>query len=123
VITERTVSASEWESATGWHLESSGWCSGDRCIPVSAVKDAVSPDRFDTVRLAEASSRATVIDDESGTIAVGPAFGSIDEARLGRPVPDVELVDRHGATTRLSQVVASAVARRRRMLIHAWAPW
>jgi hypothetical protein len=137
VITERTVSASDWESATGWHLDATGWCSGDRCIPVSAVTAGASHDpahdsaqdpahgsaRFDTVRLAEACQRAVVIDDDTGTVAVGPAFGSVEDTRLGRPVPDVELVDRHGSAIRLSRIVSAAVARRRRLLIHAWAPW
>ncbi len=123
MITQRTVSAHDWEAATGWHLDASGWCSGDRCIPVAAVRAADGSDRFDTVRLAEACSRSTMIDDDTGMVAVGPAFGSLDDARLGRPVPDVELVDRHGATTRLSNIVAAAVSRRRRLLIHAWAPW
>lgn len=128
MIAERTVSAADWEAATGWHLDETGWCSGDRCIPIAAVQSqsdalAASGNQFDTVRLAEACGRAVVVDEAFGVVAVGPAFGSTDDARLGRRIPDVLLTDRHGAAVRLSSIVDAAVGRRRRMLIHAWAPW
>jgi hypothetical protein len=124
VITQRTVSAADWETATGWHLDDSGWCSGDRCVPAATVRvgDATAAE-FDTVRLAAACSRATVIDEKTGTVAVGPAFGSIADSRLGHPIADVALIDRDGSPVSLQAVVASSTALGRRVIVHAWAPW
>ncbi len=119
MITTRTVSASDWQAATGWHLEDSGWCADDRCVAMTANPDGT----FDTVALAAACQRATVIDETSDTLAVGPAFDSLADARLGKRVPDVVLTNRAGEQVRLASIVDAAVGRRRRIVIHAWAPW
>ncbi len=116
MITATTVSADEWTSGTGWHLEDSGWCSGDRCIPVSGLtRDAQG--RFDTEQLASATSRATY---RSGdVVSVGPEHGESALGLTGAPLPEVTLTDRSGNPVTL----ASLVARKRRMVLHAWAPW
>lgn len=119
MITTRTVPSADWEAGTGWHLEQSGWCSGDRCVTLAANADGT----LDTVNLAAVCQRATVVDDATGTVAVGPAFDSVADARLGRRVPDLVLTDRSGAEVRLASLIDAAVSRRRRMVIHAWAPW
>ncbi len=93
-------------------------------MPVSyAQTGGVGSDTFDTLRLAKACGRAAMLDDSTGTVGVGPAFGSTDDARLGRRVPDVGLLNRQGEAVRLASIVEAAVSRRRRLLIHAWAPW
>jgi hypothetical protein len=116
MITHTMVTASEWEAGTGWHLEDKGWCQGDRCIPLNGLtRDA--QDRFDTAQLAAATGRAVY--SVNHVVAVGPEFGGGTGSVAGARLPDVTLTDRQGNPV----TVASLVARRRRMVIHAWAPW
>jgi hypothetical protein len=116
MITSTLITASEWEAATGWHLEEKGWCEGDRCIPLHGLsRDAEG--RFITSELAEATSRGMhVLDD---VVAVGPEYGPGTGSVAGASLPELALTDRQGNPVTL----ASLVARRRRMVIHAWAPW
>jgi hypothetical protein len=115
-----SVSESEWAGATGWHLDDTGWCSGDRCVPVSGL--ARTPDgRFDTESIASACGRAAFR--RGDLVAVGPevsaGVGATGSIAAGAPLPDLSLVDRNGNQVTL----ASLVGRRRRMVLHAWAPW
>jgi hypothetical protein len=110
------VDAHAWEVATGWELQDRGWCSGDRCVSLAGI--ARNPDgTFGTESLAAALGRAT--HRHGDLVAIGPEFGSGSGAAAGAALPDLTLTDRQGNPVSL----ASLVARRRRMVIHAWAPW
>ncbi len=116
MITSETVSAADWATGTGWHLEESGWCSGDRCIPLSGLTQDEAGN-FKTEELAAATNRAVL---RSGDfVSVGPEFGDLSAATTGAQLPDLVLQDRQGNPVSLG----SLVARRRRMVLHAWAPW
>lgn len=126
MITEMTVSADEWAEGTGWHLEESGWCSGDRCIPLAGLtRDHQG--RFDTAQLAAATSRGVYSRPDvwgagvvgTDLVSVGPEHGDQSVAMAGRALPDLTLQDRNGNVVSLD----SLVGRRRRMVLHAWAPW
>ena len=113
IFTSDVVDASTWERSTGWHLETQGMCSGDRCVPVA---DISGPDgRFPVAELARRTGRAVAHDPTHAVWAVGP------EAQ--RPVigdasiPDLALTDRSGNLFSLAQL------RERRFVLHAWAPW
>ncbi len=116
-----TVSADEWAEGTGWHLEESGWCSGDRCLPLAGLTRDLQG-RFDTAQLAAATNRAVYSRSDAwgvGVVSVGPEHGDQSTAMVGRALPDLTLQDRNGNAVSL----ASLVGRRRRMVLHAWAPW
>ena len=116
MITHSAVSADDWATGTGWHLEESGWCSGDRCIPLAGLtRDEAG--NFQTEELASATNRGTYRSDDY--VSVGPEFGDLSAATSGSSLPDLILQDRQGNPVSLS----SLVARRRRMVLHAWAPW
>jgi hypothetical protein len=116
MITAQTVTAAEWETISGWHLEEKGWCSGDRCVPVAGP---ATDGRYQTIQLAQAMQRAVVTD--GAVVSVGPQHGDAHNpgSLAGVALPNLTLVDRQGNPVML----ASLVARRRRMVIHAWAPW
>jgi hypothetical protein len=116
MITHSLVTASDWEAGTGWHLEDKGWCQGDRCIPLHGLTRD-EENRFDTAQLAAATGRATFA--VGDVVAVGPEYGIGTGSVAGAALPNLLLTDRQGNPV----TVASLVARRRRMVIHAWAPW
>ncbi len=113
IVTSEFIDAATWERETGWHLETQGMCSGDRCVPVA---DIAGPDsRFPVLELARRTGRPVAHDGVHSLWAVGP------EAQ--RPVigdgtiPDLVLQDRSGSSFSLAQL------RERRFVLHAWAPW
>jgi hypothetical protein len=116
MITAELVTASDWETGTGWHLEDKGWCEGDRCIPLNGLTRD-DEGRFHTRELARVTGRALYAAD--GVVAIGPEYGTGTGAVAGTALPNVTLTDRQGNPV----TVASLVSRRRRMVIHAWAPW
>jgi hypothetical protein len=116
MITNSTVSAQDWEVATGWHLEEHGWCEGDRCIPLRGLT-RTDDGLFDTTALAHATTRASFA--YGDLISVGPEFGDQSSGIAGSQLPSLTLQDRSGNNVTLD----SLVGRRRRMVLHAWAPW
>ena len=113
ITTTPTVTAADWEAATGWHLETQGLCLGDRCVPVAGI---TTPDgRLDVVELAHRTGRPVAHDEQHDVWAVGPESEApgLRSTRL----PNLVLEDRNGLPVALHGLLG------RRLVVHAWASW
>ena len=113
ITTTPSVTAAEWEAATGWHLEPEGMCSGDRCVPTSGM--TTDSGRFDVAELSRRTGRMLAHDEAYGVWAVGPEADS--PVLASTELPHLVLEDRLGQPVDLRTFLG------RRMVIHAWAPW
>ena len=107
-----SVSRSEFEAGTGWHLKTEGACQGDVCIPLSEP----AGDLVDIARVAEDIGMPLVTEPEFGLWALGPAsVGS--RALASAQAPDLRLPDLDGHEFQLSSLLGQKV------LLYAWAPY
>jgi hypothetical protein len=107
-----SVSKSEFEAGTGWHLKPEGACQGDVCIPLARP----AGDPVDVARLAVDIGMPLVAAPEYGLWALGPAsIGS--RALATAQAPDLRLPDLSGKEFRLSSL------RGKKVLLYAWAPY
>jgi hypothetical protein len=107
-----SVSKSEFEAGTGWHLKPEGACQGDVCIPLS--KPAGDP--VDVARVAKEIGLPLIAAPEPNLWALGPAsIGS--RALTSAQAPDLRLPDLNGKEFRLSSL------RGQKVLLYAWAPY
>lgn len=113
IVTSEFIDAGSWERETGWHLETQGMCSGDRCVPVADI--ARADGTFALSELARRTGRPVAHDETHGVWAVGPEAQRpvIGDAKI----PDLVLKDPSGNSFSLAQL------RERRFVLHAWAPW
>lgn len=115
ILTEMTVSRTEFEVGTGWQLKPEGACKGSACIPLFDRASAASG-RIDAVAVAEAIGLPVVHDEERGIWAVGPeSIGS--RALVSAEDADFELPDLDGKLFRFSSL------RGQKVLVYAWAPY
>ncbi len=113
ITTTPTVAPTEWEAATGWHLETQGMCLGDRCVPVAGV--TASDGSLDLEEVAKRTGRVVVHDELHGLWAVGPEANA--PVLSSTELPRLLLEDRAGNQVDLRTFLG------KRMVIHAWAPW
>jgi hypothetical protein len=105
------------ETALGWSVRPEGLCRGDVCVPVRD-RDAIAVgDRFDLDAVADALGIATLLDEETGVLALSAPAGERQSALRGRRAPDFSLPDLDGRRHSLEQF-----AGRKRLLI-AFASW
>ena len=115
ILSEGTVSRTNFEAGTGWHLRPEGACKGQVCIPL-ADRAVASSDRIDGPAVAEAIGLPVVHDEDHGVWAVGPeSIGS--RALVSAEDADFELPDLDGKPFRLSSL------RGRKVVVYAWAPY
>ena len=115
ILTEKTVSRTEFEAGTGWQLKPEGACKGSACIPLFDRAPAASGP-VDAVAIAEAIGLPVVHDEDHGVWAVGPeSIGS--RALVAAEGADFELPDLDGKPFRLSSL------RGRKVVVYAWAPY
>lgn len=115
ILTEKTVSRTEFKAGTGWQLKPEGACKGSACIPL-LDRASASSDQIDGIAVAEAIGLPVVHDEEHGVWAVGPeSVGS--RALASAEDADFELPDLDGKPFRLSSL------RGRKVLVYAWAPY
>lgn len=115
ILTEKTVSRTEFEAGTGWQLKPEGACKGSACVPLFG-RAAASSGAIDAVAVAEAIGLPVVHDEDRGVWAVGPeSIGS--RALVSAEDADFELPDLDGKLFRLSSL------RGRKVLVYAWAPY
>ena len=115
ILTDRTVSRTEFEAGTGWQLKPEGACKAQVCIPL-ADRAVASSDQIDGPVVAEAIGLPVVHDEEHGVWAVGPeSVGS--RALMSAEAADFELPDLDGKPFRLSSL------RGQKVLVYAWAPY
>lgn len=105
------------ETALGWSVRPEGLCRGDVCVPVRD-RDAIAVgDRLDLGAVADALGIATLLDEETGVLALSAPAGERQAALRGRRAPDFSLPDLDGRQYSLEQF-----AGRKRLLI-AFASW
>ena len=115
ILTEKTVSRTEFEAGTGWQLKPEGACKGSACVPLFGRVPASSHE-IDALAVAEAIGLPVVHDEEHGVWAVGPeSIGS--RALVSAEDADFELPDLDGKLFRLSSL------RGRKVVVYAWAPY
>lgn len=107
-----SISKSEFESGTGWHLLPEGACQGEICIPLSMP----AGDPVDVARVAKDIGLPLVAAPGHNLWALGPAsIGS--RALTSAQAPDLRLPDLSGKEFRLSSL------RGQKVLLYAWAPY
>ena len=115
ILTEKTVSRTEFEAGTGWQLKPEGACKGAACVPLFDRAPA-SSGQLDAVAVAEAIGLPVVHDEDRGVWSVGPeSIGS--RALVSAEDADFELPDLDGKPFRLSSL------RGQKVLVYAWAPY
>ena len=115
ILTEKTVSRTEFEAGTGWQLKPEGACKGSACVPLFDRAPA-SSGQLDVVAVAEAIGLPVVHDEDHGVWAVGPeSIGS--RTLVWAEDADFELPDLDGKLLRLSSL------RGRKVVVYAWAPY
>mgnify|MGYP001402992743 CR=1 FL=1 len=117
------VSSGDLMEATGFELKPEGACLGDLCVPISQDSDNELYRGIDGVgwinvsMLADKLNQPYVADREEGVWS----FGEIPAVRASTlesaVAPDFEIVDRNGATIRLSDY------RGKKVLLVTWASW
>jgi hypothetical protein len=105
-----TISAGEFEAATGWEIKPDGACKGEVCVPLD------QNDGFDVPRAAGRLGMAIVHNDDFGIWAIGPeSLG--DRALVTVTAPELVLPDLDGNEFHLSSLHGQKVA------IVSWAPY
>src|SRR5262249_30704489 len=99
----------EFAAGTGWHVEPSGACKGDVCVPLPG-------DRFDAVSAAERLGMAVVREPAAGLWSFGPeSLGG--RALVSAESPELVLPDLDGNEFRLTSL------RGQKVVLVAWAPY
>lgn len=101
----------------GWTLKPEGLCRGDVCVPVRDHDTLVVGDRLDLVAAADALGRPSVVDGDTGIVAIALDRERRRAALEALSAPDVVLHDLDGVPHALSQW------RGRKRLLHAFASW
>ena len=113
LLTDLSMSAAEFEAATGWAAKPEGMCKGAMCVPAPG---AVAPDGvLDVATVAGRLGMALVEDSDRGVWAIGPESGG--RALTTAVAPDLELPDADGNPFKLSAMHG------RKVLLVAWASW
>ena len=113
LLTELSMSAAEFEAATGWAAKPEGMCKGAMCVPAPG---AIAPDEVLYVaRVAGRVGMALVEDAGRGVWAMGPESGG--RALTTAVTPELELPDADGNPFKLSAMHG------RKVLLVAWASW
>ena len=112
LLTDLTMSAIDFEAATGWASRPEGMCKGAACVPApGAVGDAT----IDVEAVAARLGMALVRDEHRNVWALGPESGG--RALTTAVAPDLELPDADGNPFKLSAMHG------RKVLLVAWASW
>lgn len=112
LLTDLSISRSDFETGTAWQLNPEGACRGATCIP---LRDTIG-DLVDVVAVAEQMGLPLVRDDEHGVSALGPWAGG-GHALVSAEAPELVLPDLDGHEFRLSSL------RGQKVLILSWAPY
>jgi hypothetical protein len=113
LLTQLTMTTSDFETATGWASKPEGLCKGDMCVP---APEATTGDGSVDVKIAaERLGMALVENADAGVWALGPESGG--RALTTAVAPEVELPDVNGNPFSLSSL------RGRKVLLVAWASW
>jgi hypothetical protein len=113
LLTDLTMTAVDFEAATGWAAKPEGMCKGAVCVPApDAVGDGGS---IDVPSVATRLGMALVHDDAHGVWALGPESGG--RALTTAVAPELELPDADGNPFKLSAMHG------RKVLLVAWASW
>ena len=114
ILQSLTISASEFETGTGWRLTADGACKADICIPLD--ERFADSDQVDVEDIAKAMGLPLIQDEEHDLWALGPeSIGS--RALTSALAPELELPDLSGELFRLSDL------RGQRVVVYAWAPY
>ena len=111
ILTSLSITADEFEAATGWAIKPEGACRDDRCVPL----DGVSRDPLDVATVSARLNMPIVHDEALGLYALGPESGG--RALTSAIAPDLRLPDYKGGEFRLSSLKG------RKKLLVAWASW
>ena len=113
LLTDLTMSAVDFEAATGWAAKPEGMCKGAVCVPAPG---AVTGDgSIDVAAVSARLGMALVEDADHGVWALGPESGG--RALTTAVAPELELPDADGNPFKLSAMHG------RKVLLVAWASW
>jgi len=112
LLTDLTMSAVDFEAATGWAATPEGMCKGDVCGPAPG---AVTDGSIDLEAVSARLGMALVHDEERNVWALGPESGG--RALTTAMAPELELPDADGNPFELSTMHG------RKVLLVAWASW
>jgi hypothetical protein len=113
LLTDLTMTAVDFDAATGWAAKPEGMCKGAVCVP---APDAVGANgSIDVPSVAARLGMALVHDDTHGVWALGPESGG--RALTTAVAPELELPDADGNPFKLSAMHG------RKVLLVAWASW
>lgn len=112
LLSDLTMSAVDFEAATGWAAKPEGMCKGEVCVPVPG---AVGDGSLDVEAVAARLGMALVRDEHRNLWALGPESGG--RALTTAVAPDLELPDVDGNPFELSAMHG------RKVLLVAWASW
>jgi hypothetical protein len=111
------IPSAEVERVLGWHLDASGLCRGDVCIPVRDRAGLADGDDLDLEALAGLLGRPLALDAKARVAALGTALGDRSDALRSLEVPDVEVPDLEGKPRSLRAF------QKKKVLLIAWASW
>ena len=112
LLSDLTMSALDFEAATGWTAKPEGMCKGAVCVPAPG---AVTDGSIDVEAVAARLGMALVHDEHRNVWALGPESGG--RALTTAVAPDLELPDADGNPFKLSAMHG------RKVLLVAWASW
>ncbi len=112
LLTELTMSAVDFEEATGWAAKPEGMCKGEVCVPAPG---AVTDGAVDIEAVSARLGMALVHDEQHAVWALGPESGG--RALTTAVAPELELPDADGNPFKLSAMHG------RKVLLVAWASW
>ncbi len=112
LLTDLTMSAVDFEAATGWAAKPEGMCKGAVCVPAAG---AVTEGSIDVQAVSSRLGMALVHDEQHAVWALGPESGG--RALTTAVAPDLELPDADGNPFKLSAMHG------RKVLLVAWASW
>ena len=111
------VSAAGLEATLGWELKAEGLCRGDVCVLVPE-RDAIEHEgQIDTVAVASLLDRPAVVDEPTGTVAIGAPRALRTAALDELTAPDFVLPDLDGTAHALSD------HRSKKRLLVAFSSW
>lgn len=98
------MAEADLEAAIGWHLNASGLCRGDVCVPVepSSLHSGDGSDTIDLTAVAEALDLPVLVDQVTGTVAMGVSRRDRRAALVDRDAQDFSLTDINGVDRALS---------------------